>query len=110
MKTFRLHLGRTAVLVNSNATESKTEKLNYKEERYNHVAFAKIDTDGDIMEIGMQPCAAQSLVETLKEDPLFELDVHIEVWKYHEEKLYEFDGTLFDALLVIANEGAKYDV
>ena len=110
MKTFKLLLGRTAVLVNISATESETQTLDYKEERYGHIAFAKIDTDGDMMEIGLEPCWAKFLVETLQDDPLFELEAHIEVWKYDKEKLYEFDGTLFDALLVIANEGAQYDI
>ncbi|RLC89879.1 MAG: hypothetical protein DRI37_02920 [Chloroflexi bacterium] len=108
MKKFKLHLGRSATLVNAEATQAS--ELDYAQERYNHIAWSKIDTDGDIMEIGMQPCGGKFLIETLKDDPLFELEAHIEVWKYHEEKLYEFDGTLFDALLVIANEGAKYDV
>ena len=110
MKIFKLHLGRTAVLVNNDATESKTEEIDHKQEGYMSIAFSKVDTDGDVMEIGMLPSSAASIVEAVKDDPLFELEAHIEVWKYHQEKLYEFDGTLFDALLVIDNEGEQYDV
>ncbi len=108
MKNFKLHLGRLCVLKNEDATEAG--RLDRGQERYDHIGWSKIDSDGDVMEIGLEPCWAKYLVESLKDDPLFELEAHIEVWKYQKEKLYDFDGTLFDALLVIANEGEQYDI
>jgi hypothetical protein len=108
MKNFKLTLGRLCVLTNETATSQGT--LDRTEEHYGYIGWSKVDTDGDVMEIGLEPCWAKALVELLKDDPLFALEAHIEVWKYQEEKLYDFDGTLFDALLVIANEGAQYDV
>lgn len=107
MKKFKLTLGRLCVLKNEDATEAG--RLD-KKERYAYIGWSKVDSDGNVMEIGTEPCWAKYLVESLKEDPLFALEAHIEVWKYHEEKLYAFDGTLFDALLVMANEGEQYDI
>ncbi len=109
MRKFKLYLGRTVVLETDGEANGVLDPEE-KEERYGLIAFSSLDEEGKLIEIGVQPCHAKYLVESLKDDPLFEEEVSIEVWKYHQEKLYEFDGTLFDALLVAANEGEKYDV
>ncbi|MDD3452575.1 hypothetical protein [Sulfurimonas sp.] len=109
MREFKLYLGRMVVL-RTEGKEAGVLDPEEKEERYGYIAFSKVDKDGKLLEAGFQTCHAKYLAESLKDDPLFEEEAHIEVWKYHQEKLYEFDGTLYDALLVAANEGAKYDV
>jgi len=64
--------------------------------------------------------AAKDIVKCLKDDPLFnEEEVNLKVYgfmpaqdKKEDEfytKIYEFKGTIYDALLIAANEGAKYD-
>ncbi len=109
MKQFKIYLGRVVVLERDGKSVGSLDPKE-EEERYRYIPFSKIDSDGTIIQIGFQPCHASILVKSLKDDPLFEEEVHIEVWRYHDEKLMEFDGTLYDALLVAVNEGAKYDV
>lgn len=109
MRKFELYLGRTIVL-RTDGKDAGVLDPEEKDERYKYIAFSVVDDEGKLLEIGFQPCHARYLVESLKDDPVFEEEVHIEVWKYAEDVLMEFDGTLFDALLVAANEGAQYDV
>jgi len=84
------------------------------EEKYKHIAGARVDKEGRLIHIFFEPCGAKYLVESLKDDPLFEEEVHLVVFsldgKKIKEKLHEFNGTLYDALLIAASDGAKYDV
>ncbi len=109
MRKFKLFLGRTVTL-ETEGEEAGSFDPDSKEERYMYIAFGKIGKEGEMLQIAFQPCHAQELAKSLKADDIFTEEVHIEVWKYHQEKLMEFNGTLFDALLVAANEGAKYDI
>lgn len=108
MRTFEVHLGRM-IVIETEGDEAGSLDPKEKQDRYGFVAWSKIDIAGKLLQIGFQPCHASILVKSLKDDALFEEEVHIEVWKYFDEKLMEFDGTLYDTLLVATNEGAKYD-
>ena len=48
-------------------------------------------------------------LKAVKDDELFMAEAHFSVYA-KGKKLMDFDGTLFDALLVAANEGEQYDV
>lgn len=116
MKRYKVKLGRSIVIVN----ETK-EDVDFwgdpggyaplpQEERYALIAISGVNEAGEIdyLFIGQQP-NAEEIVKALKEDEAFMAEAHFTVW-HKDKKLMEFDGTLFDALLIAANEGAKYDV
>ncbi len=81
------------------------------EEAYKNIAISGVNKEGklDYIFIG-QHYEAELVLDAVKDDPLFQREAHFTVQGKLEEKSLEFDGTLFDALLVIVNEGAKYDV
>ena len=113
MRKCKVRLGRL-VLIDIEGQYAGVFDRTGREESFSHMAGAEAGKEGELTHLFFQPCGAKYLVKSLKDDPLFEEELHIEVYaldgKKIKEKLYEFDGTLFDVLLVAANEGAKYDV
>ncbi len=108
MREFKLYLGRTIIL-ECRGEEAGLFDPESKEERYRYIAFGKVDAEGKIIQIAFQPCHAEALVKSLQDDVDFSEEVHIKV-QNNKENISKFVGTLHDALLVAANEGAKYDV
>lgn len=116
MKRYKVKLGRSIVIVNEEKEEvdfwgePKGYKPLPKEEKYALIAISAVNEAGetDYLFIGQQP-NAEDIVKALKEDEAFMVEAHFTVW-HKDKKLMEFDGTLFDCLLIAANEGEKYDV
>lgn len=108
-----MRLGRLVLIDIEGEYAGKFDRTG-REESFSGVAGAEVDKEGELTHLFFQPCAASELVEALKDDPLFEEEVDIEVYsldgKEIKERLHAFEGTLFDCLLIAANEGAKYDV
>ncbi len=116
MKNFKIKLERSVTIVNilKEDTDFWGEPKGYKplpnDDKYAFIAISGVNDDNEIdyLFIGQQP-NAEEIVKAVKDDKLFMAEAHFSVYA-KGKKLYEFDGTLFDALLVAANEGAKYDV
>ncbi len=118
MDRFSIWLGRSSYIkkegleVGIRTGETKEEYLSLgDEEKYDAISISCVTPQGEIdyMLIG-QHYHVEELLGKIKDDPLFQREGHFTVKGRLEEKNWEFDGTLFDALLVIANEGAKYDI
>jgi hypothetical protein len=113
MRKCKVRLGRLVLIDIDGEYAGKFDRTG-REESFAMIAGAEADKEGKLTHLFYQPCVAAEVVESLKDDPLFEEEVMLEVYaldgKETKEKLYAFDGTLFDALLVAANEGEQYDV
>lgn len=113
MRKCRVRLGRL-VLIDIEGEYAGMFDRTDREESFGFIAGAEVDKDGNLTHLFFEPCWAEKIAESLKDDPLFEEEVMLEVYwmdgKEIKEKLFEFEGTLFDALLIAANEGAQYDV
>jgi len=113
MRKAKLRLGRLCLLdIEGGAHDGAFE---HNDDRFFLIfAGGEQDKEGRLTHLFWQPCSSKEAVERYKDDPLFDEPVHLEVWsldgKEEVEKLYDFDGTLYDALLIAANEGKKYDV
>jgi hypothetical protein len=113
MRKAKLKLGRLVLLDIEGEIDSTYPPV-IENEMWQDVAGAKQNKEGKPTHMFYQPCDAEQIAKDLKDDPVFEEPVHLEVWslegKEEIDKLYEFDGTLYDALLIASNEGAKYDI
>jgi len=114
MRNATLKLGRLVLLYIDGGEPAGIFKKRINNRRYDPVAGTQEDEDGRLIHMFYQPCDAEVIAKNFKEDPVFEEPVHLKVYaldgKEIKEKLYEFDGTLYDALLIAANEGKQYDV
>jgi hypothetical protein len=121
MDTFTVSLGRSSYII-KDGIEVKTRAgvaqegygvLPRDDARYDGIDISGVSHSGELDYIFIgEHYKTEALIESVKDDPLFEREAHFIVkGRYHKGKnAIEFDGTLFDALLVIANEGAQYDV
>ena len=119
MDSFVVWLGRSSYVkkeglevgIRTGETQEEYFTLPEDEGKYDAISISCISQKGelDFMLIG-EHYKTEKLLEQIKDDPLFQREAHFIVKGKLEEKKIEFDGTLFDALLVIANEGAKYDI
>lgn len=114
MRKATLRLGRLVLLDIEGGEPSGIFKQRRNDPRYDHVAGTQEDDEGRLIHMFYQPCDAPDIAKSLKDDPVFEEQVYLEVFsldgKEIKDKLYAFDGTLYDALLIAANEGKQYDV
>ena len=115
MRKATLRLGRLVLLdIDGGKYAGPFKPMMNDDERYKHVAGMEEDEDGRLIHMFYQPCHAPDIAKSLKDEPHFEEKVHLEVFsldgKEIKDKLYAFDGTLYDALLIAANEGKQYDV
>lgn len=116
MKSYKVKLGRSVVIINEGKEdvdfwgEPKGYKPLPNDDKYAFIAISGVNENNEIdyLFIGQQP-NTEEIVKAVKDDELFMAEAHFSV-HVKGKKLMEFDGTLFDALLVAANEGAKYDV
>ena len=113
MRKAKLKLGRLVLLYIDGIYDSVYPPV-VEDRSWQYVAGAEQDKEGKLIHMFYQPCDAQKIAKNLKDNPIFEEPVHLEVWslegKEEVDKLYDFDGTLYDALLIAANEGKKYDL
>ena len=115
MRKATMKLGRLVIIdIEGGKYAGSFKPMMRDDERYNHVAGMEEDTEGRLIHMFYQPCDAETIAKNFKDDPIFEEQVHLEVFsldgKEIKDKLYAFDGTLYDALLIAANEGKQYDV
>jgi len=121
MDNFTVWLGRSSYIkkdglevgVRVGVTQEGYSTLLREDDTYDGISISGVSPEGelDFILIG-EHYMTEELLERVKDDPLFQREAHFVVkGKHHTgENSMEFDGTLFDALLVIANEGAKYDI
>ena len=113
MRNCKVKLGRLVLIDIEGEYAGKFDRTG-REESFAYVAGAEADKDGNLTHLFFEPCYGADLVESLQDDPLFEEEVKLEVWEMVGKdlvtKLHAFEGTLYDALLIAANEGAQYDV
>ena len=83
-------------------------------EAYRHIPGLYLTSEGALQHMYFEPCYAVDLVESLKDAAMFQEEVKMEVWEMvgnaFVTKLHDFKGMIYDALLIAANEGKKYDV
>lgn len=101
------------VEVRSGVTQEGYSTLPREDDQYDGISISGVNDRGelDFVFIG-EHYKTEELIGRVQDDPLFKREGHFVVKsrEYMDKNFIEFDGTLFDALLVIANEGAKYDV
>ena len=111
MRKCKVRLGRLVLIDIEGKSAQAYAPAN---EHWRYVAGAEADADGRLVHLYYEPCNAEAIAKALKDDPVTEEELSIEVWaldgKTEKERLYAFDGTLYDALLIAANEGKQYDV
>jgi len=112
MRVCKVGLGRLVTLTIESEDAVKFDDWDNKVHK--HIPGMYVTKDGAFVHTWFESCDAIHLVASLKDEPMFQEEVKLEVWEdvggTFVTKLHDFEGTLYDALLIAANEGEQYDV